>query len=125
MKKILSNLLSGIASVLRIKQKQVEWKMSEDGKEYYDKKKENEFYDALEDGKTKKADAIRKDKQNKINKTNYPNISLITLRSFPHTIYHLETSKPASTISPIFLTNVAVDLAPNITATIFRSLRST
>jgi len=49
--------------------KLLEWRLSDEGKQYYSDKENKLFYKALSKGDTKVVDAIRYEKQKRINKS--------------------------------------------------------
>ena len=65
---IISGVVNGASALLQRKRDITKWKMSKDGKEYYDREKENEMFDDLKDGDTDAIDIARRDKQKKIDK---------------------------------------------------------
>lgn len=68
---ILSFLAIGFASLTEIQRELLKWRLSDDAKKYYSKKENEDFYKALKKGDTSVIDAIRAEKQQRID--NYLN----------------------------------------------------
>ncbi len=64
---IVASALNIVSQIIETQQSSNDWKVSNQAEEYAKKKQEKEFYESLTSKKTKKADAIRKQKQDKIN----------------------------------------------------------
>lgn len=64
---ILSNLLKLGVNLSEKQTELLKWRLSPDAQKYYDQKENSEFYNALIKGDIKVVDAIRKEKQKRIN----------------------------------------------------------